>query len=431
MMELNIFILMAMFLMLMFAGTPVIFALGLPSMLYMFVLSDGMPVEALAHSMTGPLFNFVLIALPAFLLSGRMMNSSGVTNRLFDLAISLVGRLRGGLAYANVVSSMFFASMSGTAVGDAGGIGQIQMKMMKQAGYRADFAAGLTAASSVLGPIIPPSVAMVILGATAEISISKLFLGGVIPGIMMTVALMVAIGYKAHFSEEGKQWPVEKVPVSRIPVDFGRAFFPMLTPAIIIGGITAGLVTPTEAAVLAIVYSFVLGLLYKEMTLKNFRETLEDTVVTAGTFMYIIAIAGFFTWIVTQEGLPMLIGEWLAPLSSYSTTLCLLALGVFFLVVGCFLDTTAAILLVTPTLMPIIRSVGIDPIHFGIVMTVALIIGVITPPFGICLFVLSEVANIPVSAVTREAVKYLPAMIITLLLIIFFKELVLYMPGLL
>lgn len=247
----TIFIMVALFLLLLVAGMPVAFALGVPGMLYLFM--NGMPLEFIPHSMTSPLFNFVLIALPAFLLSGRMMNSSGVTNRLFDLAIALVGRFRGGLAHSNVITSMLFASMSGTAVGDTGGLGQIEMKMMTKAGFKKDFSAGVTAASSVLGPLIPPSVAMVVLGATAGMSIGRLFLGGILPGLLMAGSLMIFIALRAHFGD-GKSWPVIKVPAKEIPKSIVKALPPMLTPIIIIGGISLGIVTPTEAAVIAIDY---------------------------------------------------------------------------------------------------------------------------------------------------------------------------------
>jgi tripartite ATP-independent transporter DctM subunit len=416
------------FLVFLFMGMPVAFSLAIPTVLYFFLLGGNIPIEFMAHSMTTPLFNYVLIALPAFLLSGRMMNSTGVTDRLFDAAVAVVGRFRGGLAHANVFASMLFASMSGTAVGDAGGLGQVEMQMMEKAHYRKDFAAGITAASSILGPIIPPSVSMVILGATAEISIGRLFMAGIIPGVIMAVALMLNIALRAHSTAEGKSWPVEKVPAKQAFQAIRRGILPMLCPVIIIGSISAGIVTPTEAAVLAIDYALLLGLVYHEISWKSLWKTLEDTVVTTVVFMYIIAIAGFFTWVVTREGLPIVIKGLLAPLMSFSPTTGLILIAIFLLIVGCFLDTTAAILLVAPVLMPIVRTLGIDVIHFGIIMTVALLIGIITPPFGICLFVLSEVADLSVAAVTKEAIRYLPAMVIVLLVIIFFPEIVLFVP---
>jgi len=426
----TIAILGSIFLILMFLGMPVAFALGVPALAYLFMPGGDMSLSFLSHSMTSPLFNYVLIALPAFLLSGRMMNNSGVTDRLFSFAVALVGRFRGGLAYANVLASMMFASMSGTAVGDAGGLGLVEMKMMKKAGYRTEFAAGVTASSSVLGPLIPPSVTMVVVGACSQISVGRLFMGGIVPGILMTASLMIYIFMRSRTTKEGRAWPVTKVPFSHIPKEFIRAFFPLMTPVIIIGGITGGVVTPTEAAVIAIDYAVILGIVYKQLTWKVLKETLVDTVIAVGTFMIITSIAGFFTWMVTMEGLPMMVEKVLSPIANNSTTMVLLILGLFFLVVGCFFDTTAAVILLTPTLFPVVVSMGIDPVHFGVVMTVALVTGIITPPFGICLFVMSDVAKLPVSAVTKESIRYLPAMIITLILIIIFPDLVLYIPNL-
>ena len=423
--------LLIVFLILLLLGVPVAFSLGIPTILYFFLNIGTIPIEFMPHAMTNPLFNYVLIALPAFLLSGRMMNGTGVTNRIFNLARALVGRFRGGLIYTNIFASMMFASMSGTAVGDAGGLGQVEMEMMDRAGYKKDVAAGVTAASSVLGPIIPPSVNMVILGATASISIGKLFMGGIIPGLLMAAALMLNVTLRAHFTEEGRSWPVDKVPGKEVLNACLQGILPMLCPVIIIGGISLGVVTPTEAAILAIDYAILLGLLYREISFKSVWETLEATVASAGTFMYIIAVAGFYTWILTREGLPQMLTALLQPVVGYSQTVGLLVIAAFLLVVGCFLDTTAAILMVAPILMPIVNSLQIEPILFGIIMVVALIIGIITPPFGICLFVVSDVAKLPVSAVTKESLRYLPAMFITLLLLIFFPQLVTWLPGLL
>lgn len=417
------------FLVLLMLGIPVCFSLAIPTVIYFFLNTGSVPVEFVAHQTTNPLTNYVLIALPAFLLSGRMMNGTGVTHRIFDLANALVGRFRGGLIYTNIVASMMFASMSGTAVGDAGGLGQIEMDMMDRAGYKREISAGITASSSVLGPIIPPSVNMVILGATAGISIGQLFMGGIVPGIIMAAALMLNVWFRAHFTEEGRSWPVEKIPGNQAVRSVVRGILPMCCPLIIIGGISIGLVTPTEAAVLAIDYAIFLGVIYREVSFKSIWKTLEETVAAAGTFMYITAIAGFFTWILTREGLPQALSAILTPLVGSSQTVGLLTIAVFLLIAGCFLDTTAAILMIAPILMPIVNSLGIDPIVFGIVMIVALIIGIITPPFGICLFVIADVANLPVSAVTKEACRYLPAMVIALLLIIFFPQAVTFFPS--
>lgn len=418
---------LVLFLVFLFLGVPVVFSMAFPTVLYFLFNGAEMPIQFLAHQVTNPLMNYVLIALPAFLLSGRMMNGTGVTTRLFELARALVGRFRGGLVYTNVLASMMFASMSGTAVGDAGGLGAIEMEMMNKAGYKKEVSAGVSAASSVLGPIIPPSVNMIIVGATASISVGQMFMGGVIPGIIMAIALMVNVFWRAHFGD-GRQWPIDKVGGKQTLHAVIQGILPMLCPLIIIGGINMGIVTPTEAAIAAIDYAIILGIVYREVSFKSLWQTFEESLVMAGTFMFITAVAGSFTWVLTREGLPQMLEAVMAPIVGQSQFVGLLLIALFLLVVGCFLDTTAAILMVTPLLMPVVTSIGIDPVLFGIVEVVALIIGIITPPFGICLFVMSDVAKIPVGAVTKESLRYLPAMLVTLFLIIAIPDLVLWLP---
>jgi tripartite ATP-independent transporter DctM subunit len=303
------------------------------------------------------------------------------------------------------------------------------MRMMTKAGYRKAFSAGLSAASPIIGPIIPPSVAMVILGATAEISIGRLFLGGLFPGLLLALALMVNVALRAHLTVEGRTWPVEKVPLKKALKAYSRALLHMCCPIIIVGGIVLGVVTPTEAAILAIDFALFLGLVYREMSWKKLWETLEDTIASIGVFMYLIAIASFFTWVVLREGLPTVLKGALAPLISYNPTVALFVMLAFLLFLGCFLDTTPAILLLAPILIPIVRSLGIDVVHFGVFMTLALCIGIVTPPFGICVFVLSDVAQLPVKDVQKEAIRYVPAMIIVAVLLILFPQIVVWLPN--
>lgn len=420
---------LALFVILLLFGVPVAFCLGIPIVLFMF-LNPGITIDFIPQRVTATLFTYVLIALPAFLLSARMMNITGVTDRLLNFSIALVGRFKGGLAYANALASMLFASMSGTAVGDAGGLGQIEIKMMKDAGYDVDFATGITAASSVLGPIIPPSVVMVLLGATIQISIGKLFIAGIIPGLLLVVALMINIWVLVNIKGRNKTWPTYKVTIKEGIKYIINGILPLFTPVIIIGGIIFGIFTPTEAAVVAIAYATVLGVIYRELDLKKVWETLEDTVVMTGIFMFIAGIAGFFTWVLTREGLPRMIAAFIGGIVGDNSLFGLLIIGFILILIGLFIDTSAAVLVFSPAFLPVVQLLEIDLIHFGIVMTVALLIGIITPPYGICLFVMSNVANISVGRVTRQAIQYLPAMVVILLLLIFIPALSLWLPNL-
>lgn len=426
----NIIIIAVAFIILMFLGVPVAFALGIPTLGWL-LLNPGMPVTVVSQNIMKYMLSFTLISMPGFLFVGRMMNTCGITDRLFKFAIAMVGRFRGGLAHANALASMMFAAMSGTAIGDAGGLGLVEMKMMKDAGYDDDFAAGITAASSILGPIIPPSSCMVMLGSIAEISVASLFYGGVIPGIIMAVALMAMVAFRAHFTEKGRCWPRTKIPWRAALKTIPQAIPALMTFVIILGSIMGGVCTTTEAAVLAAWWSIFLGICYKKLTWKNLWSTLKETVNACGVFMLIVSIASYLAWIFTIEGLPQMLSSALSVLASGNQMVLFLICGLIFLIMGCFLDTSAGVLLMAPILMPVVSSLGINVIHFGVVMVIGLMIGIITPPFGICLFVVAEVGQVPVRRVTKEACTYLPAMILTLILVIVFPQLVTWLPSVL
>lgn len=427
----NILIMFVIFLILLFIGVPVVFCLGASALVWLVAMNPGMPVTIASQNMMSQLLSFTLIAMPGFLFVGRMMNTSGVTERLFRFSVAMVGRFRGGLAHANSLASMLFASMSGNAVADAGGLGLVEMTMMKKAGYKPDFSAGITAASSILGPIIPPSNIMVLVGSIAQISVAALFYGGIIPGIMLGVALMGLIALRAVFTKEGRQWPKTRVPWREAIKTIPQAVPPLMTFVIIIGSIMGGVCTPTEAAVLAAWWAIILGVLYKKLTWKSLWRTLEETVRTAGVFMMLMSVASFFAWIVTIEGLPQALRHMLGVLGGGSQVLMFLICTAVFLIIGCFLDTGSAVLLLTPIVLPAVTALGINAVHFALVMIIALIIGAITPPFGLCLFVVADVGNVPVRSVTKEALKYLPAMIVTLLLVIIYPQLVTWLPSIL
>ena len=422
-------VLLIAFIVLLVLGVPVAFSLGLPIILF-FIFNPEINSAFVAQRITAPLFTYVLLALPAFLLSGRMMNLTGVTNRLLDLAVALVGRFKGGLAYANALASMFFASMSGTAVGDAGGLGLVEIKMMKDAGYDLDHAVGITAASSILGPIIPPSVQMVIFGATAQVSIGRFFIAGIIPGVLMTLGLMFNVWFLVNVTGRNSPWPVTKVDFKTLLNSLFKSILPLMAPVIIIGGIISGIVTPTEAAIVCIVYATFLGVIYRELTFKKLWVCLEETVVMTGVFMFICGVAGFFTWMLTREGLPIMISQGIQGVVGDSATGALFIIALILIIAGTFLDTTPAILLIIPTLLPVVNALNIDMIHFAMVALVALLIGIITPPYGICLFVTSNVAGISVERVTKETLKYMPSMLIVLVLLILFPQISVWLPSL-
>lgn len=417
------------FLVLMLLGVPVVFALGIPGIIWL-LISPNMPVTILAQNMMAYLNSFTLLCLPGFLFVGRLMTTCGVTDRLFNFAVALVGKFRGGLAYANCVASMMFASMSGSAIADAGGLGLVEMSMMKQAGYKPEMAAGVTAASSIIGPIIPPSAAMVMLGAIAEISVAKMFFGGIVPGIMLCLFMCVHVWIRAHFTKEGKQWPTTELPKKERRKAILGGIPAMFTFVLILGSILGGICTTTEAAVIAVWYSILLGIIYKKVTFKSLWDTAKNTVRGCGPLFIIMTAAAFFSWILTREGLSRLLQTAMTGFAaSYSETALVLMCVLVFLIVGCFMDTSAAVLLLAPIIIPVVKSVGIDPIYFGVLMVLGLMVGIITPPFGICLFVVSGVAKIPVKDVTKEAIRYIPAMVAVILLVVFFPQIVTFIPN--
>ncbi|MCI8763183.1 MAG: TRAP transporter large permease [Lachnospiraceae bacterium] len=426
----NIIIIGIAFILLLLLGVPVAFALGVPTLGWL-LLNPSMPVTVVSQNIMKYMLSFTLISMPGFLFVGRMMNTCGITDRLFRFAIAMVGRFRGGLAHANALASMMFAAMSGTAIGDAGGLGLVEIKMMKDAGYDADFAAGITASSSILGPIIPPSSCMVMLGSIAEISVASLFYGGVFPGIIMAGSLMGMVALRARFTKKGRTWPKTVIPWKEALKTIPQAIPPMFTFVVILGSIMGGICTPTEAAVLAVWYSIFLGICYKKLTWKTLWKTLHETVNACGVFMLIVSVASYLAWIFTIEGLPQMLRSALMSMAGGNQIAMYLICTVIFLIIGCFLDTSAGVLLLAPIIMPVVSSLGINVVHFGVIMVIALMIGIITPPFGICLFVVAEVGGVPVRSVTKEAVKYIPAMLITLLLVIIFPQLVTWLPSVL
>jgi tripartite ATP-independent transporter DctM subunit len=407
-------------------GAPVAVALALPSLV--FILLEGrVPDIVVMHRMINGVDSFPLLAVPFFILAGNLMNTAGITNRIYDFAKALVGWMRGGLGQVNIGGSVIFAGMSGTAVADAGGLGTIEIKAMRDHGYDLDFAVGVTAASSTIGPIIPPSLPMVIYGVMAGASIGQLFAAGFVPGLLMAVALMVMVAWYARRRNYPRDAKFSLVVLWRT---FVNAFLALLTPAIIIGGMMFGLFTPTEAAVAACVWALILGgLVYRTLDLRRLVRVSFDTIETTAVVLFIVAAASIFAWILTSTR----VTEHFAGLVLGVTTepwAVLLLMNLIMLVAGCFLETIAAITILVPVFLPIVEKVGVDPVQFGVVMVLNLMIGLLTPPVGMVLYVLSRVSGLPFERCVTATMPFLVPLVFVLALITFIPSLTLWLPTL-
>jgi tripartite ATP-independent transporter DctM subunit len=407
-------------------GVPVAVALALSSLIYI-VVDGKVPDIVVMHRMINGVDSFPLLAVPFFILAGNLMNTAGITNRIYDFAKALVGWMRGGLGHVNIGGSVIFAGMSGTAIADAGGLGTIEIKAMREHGYDLDFAVGITAASSTIGPIIPPSLPMVIYGVMASASIGQLFAAGFVPGLLMAAALMVMVAWYAR----RRNYPRDAVFSVRVLWHaWTHAFLALLTPAIIIGGMMFGLFTPTEAAVAACVWALFLGVIvYRTLDLRRLVRVSFDTIETTAVVLFIVAAASIFAWILTSTR----ITEHFAGLVLGVTTepwLVLLLINLILLVAGCFLETIAAITILVPVFLPIIEKLGIDPVQFGVIMVLNLMIGLLTPPVGMVLYVMSRVSGLPFERCVTATAPFLLPLLFVLALITFIPSLTLWLPTL-
>lgn len=459
-------ILIGTFLILMVLGVPVAISMAVASLAFILV-SGTVPDVILAQRMIAGVESFPLLAVPFFILAGNLMNIAGVTGRIYSFAVALVGWMRGGLAQVNIIGSVIFSGMSGTAIADAAGIGTIEIKAMKDHGYSAEVAVGVTAASATLGPIIPPSLPFVIYGMMANTSIGALFLGGVIPGVMMTLFMMVTVAIFARIYKWGSDTKfslrelgsagVEVLVVMGFPVlayglvfagldpnlaigialavllaldyyfDFS-AVMALMTPVILIGGMTMGWFTPTEAAAAAVIWSLFLGLVrYRSMTMRSLTKATFDTIETTASVLFIVTAASIFAWLLTVSQTAQLLSDLILGFTQ-NKWVFLILVNLLLLFIGCFLDTIAAITIVVPILLPIALKLGIDPIHFGLILTLNLMIGLLHPPLGMVLFVLSRVAKLSVERTTMAILPWLVPLFAALIAITFIPELTLWLP---
>ncbi len=409
-----------------FAGPAIYAAMGLAGFAFLFIA--GIPGIVIPQKVAMAVNSFPLLAAPLFILMGNLMNSSGITHRIFDFAKAVVGWMRGGLCHANIVGSVIFAGMSGSAVADAAGLGTVEIEAMKKEGYDAETAAAITAASATIGPIIPPSLPMIVYGVAAETSIGGLFLAGVVPGLLMAVALMLMVRHLA-IRRNLPRHPFEGV--RALWIAFRRAFWALMAPVVLFGGLFSGIFTPTEAAAVAVTYALVLGLfVYRDFTLSDLPRLILDTVETTGVVMALVMTAALLGYCISVSRLPQEFGATLTGLTT-NPLVYLLIVNLLLLVVGCFMEALAAMLVLIPILVPPAIALGIDPLQFGLVFVLNLMIGTITPPVGVVLYVTARVAAVPFESLARAVLPYLVPLFAVLAMITLWPSLTTWLPKLL
>ncbi len=409
-------------------GIPVCASIGLTCLAVLWLENDLMsiPITLLPLKMMHGVNNFPLLAVPFFILAANVMNKGSVTPRIFGFANSLVGHLRGGLGHVNVLASMIFAGMSGTAVADAAGLGALEIKAMQDQGYPIKFSTGITGASSVIGPIIPPSVAMVIYGWLSDVSVGGLFIGGLIPGVILGGALMimtVILSYRIAMPLKPRPAFKEIAGLSK------KAFLSLMTPLIIVGGIWSGIFTPTESGAVASIYAIILGMvIYRDVSWKDLLNIFMHTIEFTAIILFIISVAGLYGWLLVRLQIPLTLAEGIVQVTTNSTIL-LIILMLFFLIVGCFMSVIESVLIFTPIMAPMVKAVGVDPLFFGVLMVISLSVGVITPPFGNVIYVLVGITNQTFEDVVWALIPFLIPILLTILALILFPELVTYLPN--
>jgi tripartite ATP-independent transporter DctM subunit len=407
-------------------GLPIFLSMGIACLLFVFLFD--VPIMILAQSYVRGLSSYDFLALPFYFLAGDLMNAGGITGNLVRLSEAFIGHIRGGLSHVTIISSMIFAGVSGSAVADASAIGSVLIPTMKKNGYEAPYVAALVAAAATIGPIIPPSIPLVVYGLIAQVSIGKLFIAGALPGIMMGVYLLVVsliISYR-------RGYPASKRATLRnflkSFVDAGPA---LLMPGIILGGIISGIVTPTEAGAVAVAYGLVVGcLVYRKIHVKDLPRLFGQAMINTATILIIIATTGLFCWIIANMGLGAVLVKLFLSISANKWAI-LGIINVFLLIWGCFLDPITAMLIIVPILIPLTQQMGIDPVHFGVVVVLNLMIGLVTPPVGLVLYMSTSMAKTRFEEVVREIIPFLIALIAVLILCTFIPAIVLWLPNLL
>jgi C4-dicarboxylate transporter DctM subunit len=414
------------FVVLLLLGFPVAFSLGVSSLFYLLV--KGVPLSIIPQKMYSGIDSFVLLCIPAFIVAGNLMNTAGITRRIINFSNAIVGHIRGGLALANVAASMIFAGISGTALADTASIGAILIPAMKEEGYDADFSAAVTASSSTVGPIIPPSVPMIIVGTLTGLSVTRLFLAGAIPGVILGFSLMAITYYlsvKRNYPKE------ERLSLRAVFRTFLDASWALGMVVLILAGILGGIFTPTEASVVAVVYALLVGILvYRELRPGDIPRIVIESVRMTTSVMVLVGLARLFAWIITTERIPQLVAQGILSISTNPFVVILL-INAILLFVGCFMETVAALVIFVPVLLPVAMKIGMDPIHFAVMVVLNLIIGLTTPPVGVCLFVAANIARISLGDLVKANIPFLLVLLAVLFLVSYCPPLSLTLPGLL
>ena len=404
---------------------PIAFSMGIASLTALLIQGD-IPLVVIPQRLVVGLDSFALMSIPFFIFAGELMNQGGITRKILDFSNSIVGRFRGGLGLTNIVASMIFGGVSGSMIADTSALGTILIPAMKEKGYDSDFSAAVTAASSICGPVIPPSIPMVVFGVTAGVSILKLFLGGIIPGIIIGLALMITsflISIKRNYP---KMAPAGFVDIIRHSI---KAIWALMMPVVIIGGLLTGMFTPTEAAVVAVIYALVIGyLIYREITVQTFNECIVRAAKTTGQILIIVTFAKLFAWVLIANNVPQTLTAFFLSFTR-NPVLILLMLNGLMLIMGCFMGPIVNMVILIPLVMNTVKTVGINPIHFGVIMTFNLSLGLLTPPFGLSLYIASSIAKISFKRMVTATLPFLYTLLFVLLLITLCPILVVYIPN--
>lgn len=418
------YVLLAVFLGLTFLGVPVAFTLAL-SVATILVFFIDKPLVMVTQIMFSGIDSFSFMAVPFFMLAGSFMSAGGVTQRLVNFSQALVGSFRGGLAQTVSVSGCFFAAISGSSAATTAALGTTMVNAMEKKGYGREWATGVVASSGVVGIVIPPSITMVVFGVIGDVSIGDMFVGGFIPGIMMGLSMMIVSWYLAK--KRGIE-PDGKFSLGGVAKAFKESFFALMTPVIIIGGIYGGIFTPTEAAAVAVVYGIFVGLfIYKELKFKDFPAIVFQAVIGTTMIMLLVGAANVFGWMLTNLQIPHRLGEFVVSLTS-SPIMFLMALNILLLIAGTMVNASAAVVILTPIFLPVAKTLGIDPLFFGVLMVVNLAIGCITPPVGLDLFVASAITKVPIEKVMKASLPYLYALLVTLVILTMFPWFITVLP---